>query len=95
MAKISCHYFTQQCFLPADYLINNISKLADIPAIILQGRFDMMCQMAVADALVQAWANAELQILPNAGHSAFDEQVIDGFCQASNSMAKFLNELNE
>lgn len=92
MAKISSHYFSNNCFFDNDYLLNNINKIANIPAIILHGRFDMVCQVSVADALVNQWANAQLQILPCAGHSGFESQTIDAFCKATEVMANFIEE---
>ncbi|NQZ79665.1 MAG: prolyl aminopeptidase [Colwellia sp.] len=92
MAKISSHYFNQHCFIPENYIINNIDKIKNIPAIILHGRYDMVCQLTIADTLVKHWANAQLHILPCAGHSGFEQQTIDAFCKATDTMAHFLNE---
>jgi proline iminopeptidase len=98
MAKISSHYFQQSCFLKEDnageknYLLKHIKDIAHLPAIILHGRYDMVCQLAMADLLVQDWHHAQLQILPCAGHSGFESQTIDAFCKASDTMAKFFEE---
>ena len=43
----------------------------------------------------QLWDNAQLQILPCAGHSGFERQTIDAFCRASDTMANFLAERNK
>ncbi len=92
MAKISAHYFTNRAELSASAIRKIMAVLKDIPAIILHGRYDMLCQLSVADNLTQAWPNATLQILPKAGHGGFEKQTIDAFCHASSSMADFLNE---
>lgn len=92
MAKLSSHYFVNNCFFEDNYILNNITKIENIPAIIIHGRFDMVCQLSVADALVQKWENAQLQILPCAGHSGFESQTIDAFCKASDIMANFIEE---
>ena len=92
MAQISNHYFIHDSFLSENYLIENMDKIANIPAIILHGRYDMVCQLAVAEQLNQAWQNASLQILPQAGHSGFESQTIDAFCKSTDLMAKFLEE---
>lgn len=92
MAKVSCHYFMHHCFLEEDYLLNNIHVIAHIPSIILHGRYDMVCQVHSANLLVQQWDNAQLQILPCAGHSGFESQTIDAFCKAADTMANFLKE---
>lgn len=91
MAQISNHYFVNQCFLDAS-ILSEIGKLQHLSAIIIHGRYDMVCQLKQADLLVQAWPNASLQILPNAGHSGFEQQTIDAFCQATDTMADFIQE---
>ena len=92
MAKVSSHYFVNKCFVAEDFILTAIEKIKTIPAIILHGRYDMVCQMRHADKLVQAWPNAQLQILPKAGHGGFETQTIDGFCKAADTMANFIAE---
>ncbi|MEW6981025.1 prolyl aminopeptidase [Colwelliaceae bacterium 6471] len=95
MAKISSHYFVNNCFFDDNYILNNIEKIADIPAILIHGRYDMVCQLHIADSLVRRWHNAQLQILPIAGHSGFESQTIDAICKATDTMANFLNEAEQ
>ncbi|TWX72984.1 prolyl aminopeptidase [Colwellia sp. C1TZA3] len=90
MAKISSHYFVNKCFIDEGLILASIEKIKAIPAIILHGRYDMVCQLDNADKLVQKWPNAQLQILPKAGHSGFESQTIDGFCKATDTMANFI-----
>lgn len=92
MAKVSSHYFSQQCLIEENFILKNIETVAHIPAILMHGRFDMVCQLQVADKLARAWQNAHLQILPFAGHSGFEQQTIDAFCKATDTMANFLAE---
>ena len=95
MAKISSHYFINKCFIDEGLILASIEKIKAIPAIILHGRYDMVCQLRNADQLVQKWPNAQLQILPKAGHSGFESQTIDGFCKATDTMANFIAERRE
>ena len=92
MAKISSHYFINNCFIEDNYILNNLSLVSDIPAIVLHGRYDMVCQLDNAYKLVKNWSNAQLQILPQAGHGGFESQTIDGFCKAADTMANFIAE---
>jgi proline iminopeptidase len=92
MAKLSHHYFYNNCFLDENFIIDNISKITDIPAFIIHGRYDMVCQLIQASNLAQVWTNASLQILPQAGHSGFESQTIDAICKATDLMANFLQE---
>lgn len=91
MATVSNHYFINQCFL-SQPLLEQIHLISHLPAIILHGRYDMVCPLESADLLVEHWPNATLQILPQAGHSGFEQQVMAAFCKATISMANFINE---
>ena len=82
-------------YINEGYILENIDKIKKIPAIIIHGRYDMVCQLINADNLVQAWPNASLQILPQAGHSGFESQTIDAMCKATDVMASFLFESYE
>jgi len=90
MALITTHYLSNNCFLPDRYIIDNINRISHIPAIILHGRYDMVCRVSVAHHLADIWENATLQILPKAGHGGFESQTIDAFCKATDLMAEFL-----
>ena len=92
MAQLSHHYFYHQCFIDENYILNNIDKISEIPAIIIHGRYDMVCPLINADKLTKLWSNASLQILPQAGHSGFESQTIDAICKATDIMGNFLQE---
>jgi proline iminopeptidase len=91
LARIETHYFVNQCFMQPNQLINNAHALAGIPGIIIHGRYDMVCPLDNAYALHQAWPNAELQIIRDAGHSSHEPSIVDALVRATNSMAKILN----
>ena len=70
-ARIECHYFINKGFFPSDsYLIDNADKIRHIPAVIVQGRYDMVCPMRTAWDLHRAWPEAEFVVVDDAGHSA-------------------------
>ena len=72
-ARIECHYFMNNAFFESDnYLIENVGKLRDIPAVIVQGRYDVVCPLKSAWELARAWPEADLQIIPDSGHSALE-----------------------
>ena len=69
-ARIECHYFYHDSFLPTDnYIIENSHKLRHIPIVIVQGRYDVVCPMVSAWELKKALPNAELFVVPDAGHA--------------------------
>ena len=72
-ARIECHYFIHKGFFEYDgWLLDNIDKIRHIPAVIVQGRYDICTPVRTAWALHKAWPEAEFKLIPDAGHS-FDE----------------------
>ncbi|MDX6745022.1 prolyl aminopeptidase [Actinocorallia sp. A-T 12471] len=72
-ARIENHYFTHGGFFESDeWILDNIDRIRHIPAVIVQGRYDMCTPAATAWDLHQAWPEAEFHLVDGAGH-AFDE----------------------
>jgi proline iminopeptidase len=71
-ARIENHYFVHDSFLGPDQLIRDAARLRDIPGVMVQGRYDLATPVRSAWDLHRAWPEAELHIVPDAGH-AFDE----------------------
>lgn len=69
-ARIECHYFVHDGFLREGQLLEEVGKIRHIPATIVQGRYDVVCPVESAWKLHEAWPEAELRIVPDAGHSA-------------------------
>lgn len=70
-ARIECHYFVNNAFFPTDnYLLENIDKIKNIPTVIVQGRYDLVCPAKSAWELHKALPKSKLIMVPNAGHSA-------------------------
>jgi proline iminopeptidase len=83
-ARIECHYFMHNAFFDTDnYLIENIDKIRHIPAVIVQGRYDVVCPIMSAWELHRAWPEAELHITPDAGHSATEPGNISALVEAT------------
>jgi proline iminopeptidase len=83
-ARIECHYFMNDCFFPTpNYLIENISKIAHIPAHIIHGRYDMICPLSSAWKLHRAWPRSTLEIVPLAGHSGSEPSLVDALIRAT------------
>jgi proline iminopeptidase len=72
-ARIECHYFINRGFLRSDdQLLAEVDRIRHIPAVIVQGRYDVVCPMKSAWDLHRAWPEADLRIVARAGHSAFE-----------------------
>jgi proline iminopeptidase len=70
-ARIECHYFVNTAWIDEERdLVRNVAKIRSIPAVIVQGRYDVVCPMETAWALHRAWPEADLRVVDDAGHSA-------------------------
>ncbi|MBO6633335.1 prolyl aminopeptidase [Parvibaculum sp.] len=88
-ARIECHFFMNKGFFePQDQLILNAGKLKGIPGVIAQGRYDVVTPMFTAWELSKAWPDAELNIVPDAGHTATEPGIVDVMVRASDRFAK-------
>jgi proline iminopeptidase len=72
LARIENHYFVHHGWMDEGQLIANAGTLRDIPAVIVQGRYDVVCPMQIAWALHKSWPEAKFQVVPDAGHSAME-----------------------
>lgn len=83
-ARIECHYFMNNAFFPTDnYLIENVGKIRHLPAVIVQGRYDVVCPMMSAWELHRAWPEADFHVTPDAGHSAMEAGNISALVEAT------------
>ncbi len=73
ISRIECHYFVNKGFFAREnLLLENIDRIRHIPAVIVQGRYDVVCPMQSAWDLHLAWPEADFRVVPDAGHSAFE-----------------------
>jgi proline iminopeptidase len=86
MARIECHYFMHKSFLRTNQLLDDVYKLPNVPAFLIHGRYDVVCPIAQAYALHQAWPQAELVICPQSGHSAFEPEITHALITATDNL---------
>jgi len=84
---MEAHYFRNDCFMKPDQLMHDAGKLAGIPGIIVQGRYDLLCPPSTAHALAAAWPTAELRTVESGGHSLYDPGVRDAVALAIADLA--------
>jgi proline iminopeptidase len=88
-ARIECHYFVNDGFLDADdQLLRDVPKIRHIPCVIVQGRYDVVCPMRSAWHLHRAWPEAQLVVVPDAGHSAFEPGIAKALRKATDHYAR-------
>jgi proline iminopeptidase len=69
-ARLENHYFVNNGFLSEDQqILNRMDRIADIPGVIVQGRYDMICPPLSAYTLSQAWPKGRLVMIGKAGHA--------------------------
>ncbi|MGY2800815.1 prolyl aminopeptidase [Thermostichus sp. MS-CIW-37] len=87
-ARIECHYFVHGGFLdPEDQLLRGVGRLRHLPAVIVQGRYDVVCPPISAWELHQAWPEAEFRMIPDAGHSITEPGIRAALLEATDRFA--------
>jgi proline iminopeptidase len=84
---MEAHYFQNDCFMKPDQLLTEARKLQNIPGIIVQGRYDLLCPPATSHALGARWREAEIRFVEGAGHSLYDPGVRDAVMKAIADLA--------
>jgi proline iminopeptidase len=85
-ARIECHYFVNDGFFDAarePLRRERVDRIRSIPAVIVQGRYDVVCPMETAWALHRAWPEADLKIVGDAGHSAMEPGIVHELVSAT------------
>ncbi|MBK2105449.1 prolyl aminopeptidase [Francisella philomiragia] len=86
-ARIECHYFKNKLFIEEAQLLNEAYKIKDIPGVIVQGRYDMVCPAVSAWDLHKVWPKAELDIIADAGHSISEPGILEALVRATDKFA--------
>lgn len=86
LARIEAHFFTRHLFTGEADLIAHAGRIRQLPGIIVQGRYDMVCPIRSADELARAWPEARYVIVPDAGHSAMEPSIREQLVLATEQM---------
>ncbi|MBK2109383.1 prolyl aminopeptidase [Francisella tularensis] len=86
-ARIECHYFKNKLFIEEAQLLKEADKIKDIPGVIVQGRYDMVCPAVSAWDLHKVWPVAELNIVADAGHSISEPGILEALVRATDKFA--------
>ncbi|WP_158754290.1 prolyl aminopeptidase [Dyella sp. S184] len=88
-ARIECHYFVNGGFFEHDdQLLRNVDRIRKIPTVIVQGRYDVVCPLRSAWDLHRAWPKADLHIVQDAGHSAFEPGITRELLEATDRFGR-------
>ena len=83
VGRLEAHYFRHAAYLTDDQLIRNVDRIRHLPAVIIQGRYDVVCPPLSAWRLHRAWPEARFQIIEGAGHSAFEPGIASALVAAT------------
>ena len=86
-ACIENHYFVHGAWLEDGQLLRDIGRLRDIPAVIVQGRYDIATPLASAWDLHRAWPEAEFVLVEGAGHAYSEPGILAALLAATNRFA--------
>jgi proline iminopeptidase len=88
-ARIECHYFINRGFMRSDaQLLENVHRIRNIPAVIVQGRYDVVCPLRSAWDLHRAWPEAKLIVVPDAGHAISERGIRSALIEETGRMAR-------
>jgi proline iminopeptidase len=82
LALLEVHYFVNDMFLEPGFILDNVHKISHLPCSIVQGRYDIICPPWSAEKLALRWPGADLNIVNDAGHSAFETGIVRGLVNA-------------
>jgi proline iminopeptidase len=90
ISRLETHYFINHMFIDENFILNNLNKLSGLLAIIIQGRYDIICPVISADKLARHWPGGDsavsINIIENAGHSAMEPGIRSALVQATDSL---------
>ncbi|MGK5077403.1 prolyl aminopeptidase [Janthinobacterium sp. HLX7-2] len=83
VGRLESHYMANLGFMDEDQLIRDMERIAHLPAVIVQGRYDAICPPLSAYRLHQAWPGAQLEMIPDAGHGALEHGIASALVRAT------------
>ena len=96
LARIETHYFVNGGFLDSEnQLLDGVDAIRHIPAVIVQGRYDVVCPLQSAWELAQRWPEAAFRIVPDAGHTAYEPGIMHELITATDEFAAAAREAGD
>lgn len=86
-ARLENHYFANDCFLEEGQLLRDRHRIEHLPAIIVQGRYDMVCPPQGAWDLAQGWDRADLRMVAASGHALTEPRIAAELVRAMDELA--------
>lgn len=87
-ARIVTHYVRHDAWLEDGSILRDAGAIADIPGVMVNGRFDLQAPIGWAWDLKRVWPRAELMIVDDAGHDASNASITQELIRATDQFAK-------
>jgi proline iminopeptidase len=86
-ARIENHYFVHKGWMDEGQLLRDAPRLAGVPGVIVQGRYDVCTPVRTAWELHRAWPQADFQLVPDAGHAYNEPGILSRLIEATDRFA--------
>ncbi len=86
--QMEIHYAVNNYFISENQVLKGCEQLKDISCVIIHGRNDLVCPMEAGLSLHKALPKAEYIVLPNSGHIAAGDEMIDALVNATDRFLK-------
>ncbi|HRO15991.1 MAG TPA: prolyl aminopeptidase [Paracoccus sp. (in: a-proteobacteria)] len=86
-SRLECHYFANGCFLDEGQLLRDRHRIEHLPAVVVQGRYDMVCPPVSAHELARGWDRCELRMIPASGHALSEPRIAAELVRVMQAMA--------
>ncbi|MGE5266527.1 MAG: prolyl aminopeptidase, partial [Deltaproteobacteria bacterium] len=85
---LEAHYIANNFFLRPGQLLDETWRLSGIPGVLVQGRYDLLCPPAAAEAVAAAWGSqCRLRFVERAGHAMTEPGIFEALREGINSLA--------
>ena len=88
--RIQLHYLVNGCFLEPGQLLRGLEHLAGLPALLVQGRRDLVCPPSTAYTVARRWPGAQLRMVEEGGHSSMHPAMARALVQATQDMKRLI-----
>ena len=82
-ARLVTHYVYHNGWLGDGSVLREVDRLAEIPGVLVNGRFDFQPPLATAWKLHSLWPRSELVIVNDAGHAAGNPSITEELIRAT------------
>ena len=89
-ARLVTHYVRHDEWLPSDGVLGGVASIAEIPAVLINGRYDVQSPLGAVWALHRALPRSELVVVDDAGHDSGAPGIVQAIVAATDRFAEEL-----